>query len=155
MAFASVPRSLALIPDGNRRWSKAHALSVLDGYNLGVKKFIDFSEWCLDYRISNLTVWALSSENIRRSANEVKALFNIYRRVAKDRDILERLQGNGIRLNIISNKSLIPKDLSASLKSVEKKTEGNTNGVINMLIGYGGHEDMVFAARKVAGLSQS
>ncbi|MCL4364986.1 MAG: polyprenyl diphosphate synthase [Candidatus Marsarchaeota archaeon] len=153
MAFDSVPRSLALIPDGNRRWAKAHALSVLDGYNLGVEKFIDFSEWCRDYGINNLTVWALSSENIRRSTNEVKALFNIYRRVAKDRNIVDRLHRNEVRLNIISNDSLIPPDLSRSLKELEDETADNKNGVINMLIGYGGQDDIVFAVRKAAKLA--
>ncbi len=153
MAFASIPRSLALIPDGNRRWARANALSVLDGYNLGVKKFIDFSEWCRGYGINNLTVWALSSENIKRSANEVKALFNIYRRVAKDREVIDRLHHNEIKLNIVSNKSLIPRDLNALLDGLEKETEENRKGVINMLIGYGGKDDIIFAARKAAELS--
>ena len=154
MPFSSIPKSLALIPDGNRRWARSHRLSILDGYNLGVKKFIDFSEWCMGYGINNLTVWALSSENMRRSAYEVKALFNIYRRVSKDRSIMDRLESNGIRVNVVSNKKLLPKDLVSMLEGIEKRTENNKKGVINMLMEYGGKDDLVYAAKRIAALAE-
>ncbi|MHB1830439.1 MAG: polyprenyl diphosphate synthase [Candidatus Micrarchaeaceae archaeon] len=154
MPFSSIPKSLALIPDGNRRWARSHRLSILDGYNLGVKKFIDFSEWCMGYGINNLTVWALSSENVKRSTYEVKALFNIYRRVSKDRSIMDRLESNGIRVNVVSNKKLLPKDLVSMLEGIEKKTENNKKGVINMLMEYGGKDDLVYAARRIAALAE-
>lgn len=153
MPFSSIPKSLALIPDGNRRWARGHRLSILEGYDLGVKKFIDFSEWCMGYGINNLTVWALSSENVKRSTYEVKALFNIYRRVSKDRSIMDRLESNGIRVNVVSNKKLLPKDLVSMLEGIEKKTENNKKGVINMLMEYGGKDDLVYAARKIAALA--
>ena len=152
MTFSSIPNSLALIPDGNRRWAKVNKLSVMEGYNLGVQKFLDFSEWCKSYGIKNITVWALSSDNVKRSPNEVKALFNIYRRVCKDRKMIDRLMNKGIRLNIISNRKLLPKDLSDALDALEKKTRNNKGGVINMLIGYGGKDDLIYAAKKAAGL---
>lgn len=154
MQFVSTPKSLALIPDGNRRWARTHRLSMLQGYNLGVKKFIDFSEWCMGYGVRNLTVWALSSENIRRSPNEVRALFSIYRRACTDSKILGRLEGLGIKVNMVINKDILPRDLVASLGSIEKKTEGNSEGVINMLIGYGGKDDLLFGARKFVELVQ-
>lgn len=152
MQFSSIPQSLALIPDGNRRWARSHKLSMLEGYNTGVNKFIDFSEWCKSYGINNLTVWALSSENIRRSPNEVRALFGIYRKVCRDSKILGRLEELGVKVNMVSNMKLIPKDLMSLLKSVEKKTADNTESVINMLIGYGGKDDLMFAARAASGL---
>lgn len=152
MAFSSIPKSLALIPDGNRRWARSHKLSILEGYDLGVKKFLDFSDWCKSYGINNITVWALSSENIKRSPNEVKALFRIYRSVCKDRKIIGRLQREGIKLNIISNKKLLPDDLNRAFAELEKKTRNNKSGVINMLIGYGGKDDLIHAAKKAAGL---
>ncbi len=152
MSFSSIPKSLALIPDGNRRWARSHKLSVMEGYDLGVKKFLDFSEWCKSYGINNVTVWALSSENIKRSSNEIKALFNIYRRICKDRKIIGRLHDEGIKLNIISNKRLLPKDLNDALGNLERETRKNRGGVINMLIGYGGRDDLIFAAKKAAAL---
>ncbi len=150
MKFDFVPKSLALIPDGNRRWARSHRFSILEGYDLGVKKFMDFSEWCRDYGIRNLSVWALSSENLKRPRTELNALFNMYRRVLKDKDILNRLDVNNVRLRIVGNKSMLPKDLSTSINDVEKHTENNTESVINMLIGYGGRDDMIFAAKKLS-----
>ncbi len=154
MAFSSLPRSLALIPDGNRRWAKAHGLSIMQGYELGVERFLDFSRWCKDYGIKNVTVWALSTENIRRSPSEVKVLFNIYRKAVKDRKLLERLQNEGIRPNIISNKKLIPKDLAVAFNDLQEKTKDNKNGVLNILVGYGGKDDLVHAMKAAVGLAQ-
>lgn len=153
MTFASVPNSLALIPDGNRRWARQHKFSMLDGYNIGVKKFIDFSEWCKDYGVKNLTVWALSAENLKRSSVELNALFNIYRKVSKDKSLMDRLDANKVRVNVVGNLDVLPKDLYRSLKSVEERTEGNRGVIINMLLGYGGRDDMVFAAKRLADMS--
>ncbi len=150
MQFDFVPKSLALIPDGNRRWAKAHKISVLNGYSNGVKKFIDFSEWCSSYNIHNLTVWALSTENLKRHTTELNALFNIYRKVCRDRSIINRLHENDAKVRIIGNADLIPKDLYASLKSIEHETESNSKSTINMLIGYGGADDIISAAKKLA-----
>ncbi len=152
MAFSSIPNSLALIPDGNRRWALSHKLSILSGYSLGVKKFIEFSDWCYSYGIRNLTVWALSSENIKRSPNEVRTLFNIYRKAAKDKEIIAKLEERQTRLNVISNRKLLPRDLNELLCSIEKRTENNRNGVINLLLGYGGKDDILFAAKKAVGM---
>ncbi len=152
MRFVSTPKSLALIPDGNRRWARSHRLSMLQGYNLGVKKFIDFSEWSREYGVNNLTVWALSSENIRRSPNEVRALFSIYRRACKDSKILNRLEELEIKVNMIINKEIVPKDLVGLLGTIEKKTANNKEGIINMLIGYGGKDDLIFGAKKLVNL---
>lgn len=153
MEFDFIPQSLALIPDGNRRWARMHRLSIMDGYNLGVKKFIDFAEWCKSYGINNLTVWALSSENMRRPSTELNVLFGIYRRLSSDRSILARLKKNNVKVNIVGNESLVPRDLYKSLKSVENDTADNTGGVINMLVGYGGKDDIVHAAKKLSELA--
>lgn len=154
MPFSSLPRSLALIPDGNRRWAKAHRLSIMQGYDLGVKKFIDFSRWCRDYGINNVTVWALSTENVKRSPEEVKVLFGIYRKAIKDKKLLKRLQDDGIRLNIISNKELLPKDLVTAFDQLQKKTKNNKEGVLNILVGYGGKDDLIHAVKKAVGLAR-
>ncbi len=154
MAFSSLPRSLALIPDGNRRWAKAHRLSIMQGYELGVKRFLDFSGWCRGYGIKNVTVWALSTENIKRSPGEVKVLFNIYRKAVKDKKLLERLQKDGIKLNIISNRRLLPKDLVVAFGELEEKTKNNKEGVLNILVGYGGKDDLIHAVKEAVGLAR-
>jgi tritrans,polycis-undecaprenyl-diphosphate synthase [geranylgeranyl-diphosphate specific] len=149
MHSGKVPRALALIPDGNRRWAMKHRLSFFNGYSLGVKKFIDFADWCKDYGISNITVWAFSTENFRRPTIEREALFSIYRKVATDRDLIARLHDNETRVNIVGNKLLLPKDLSAALHKIEIETGAYKDRAINMLVAYGGKDDVVHAASEM------
>ncbi len=146
----SVPHTLALIPDGNRRWARRHRLSVLNGYSLGVKKFIDFSEWCMDYGIDSITVWALSSDNLKRPSKEVKALFNVYMRLAKDKEILARLHKTKTRLKLIYNPKFVPRELLRALQKMEFETRIYSDRVINMLLGYGGKDDLLHAVAQYA-----
>ena len=150
MAIKNLPKTVAIIPDGNRRWANSHALSIMSGYDLGVKKFISFSEWCVSYGINNIAVWAFSTENFSRSEKEVSTLFSIYKKVANDKKILARLHKNKTSLRIVGNKKLLPKDLLDSLKKVEKETSKYKDRVINMLIAYGGKDDILNAVKHVA-----
>lgn len=127
-----------------------HKLSVLQGYSSGVKKFIDFSEWCMDYGINSITVWALSSENVKRDSRELRALFGVYKKVATDKKILRQLQDNQARIRIISNPMFIPKALMDSLHKLELETMRYSERVINVLMGYGGRDDILHAATQYA-----
>ncbi|MGC8538873.1 MAG: polyprenyl diphosphate synthase [Candidatus Micrarchaeia archaeon] len=150
MRLKNIPKTIGLIPDGNRRWSKRNNISFFEGYQQGVNKFIDFSEWCLGYGIKNLTVWALSTENLKRKSNELSILFKIYKKTALDENIIERLRQNETRLRIIGRRELLPGDLEKALENAEAKTEGYKKNVINMLIGYGGGADILYAAKEYA-----
>lgn len=146
----SVPQHLALIPDGNRRWSKAHRLELLSGYQNGIKKFIDFSIWAKGFGVKTLTVWALSTENIKnRSKSEINVLYSLYIKAANDPQILKELRDNRARLKVIGNLDLLPKRVKDALRSVERKTRNYKDFTINMLVGYGGRDDMLYAFRRV------
>ncbi len=149
MAYERIPKTLALIPDGNRRWARMNKLSALNGYSYGVNKFIEFSEWCVKSGINNVTVWAFSSDNINRPRREVNALFRIYEKAAKDSKIIDMLHGNKLRINIISNPEVVPKKLVAALKGIEDETAEYRDRVVNILLGYGGREDIGFALNKM------
>ncbi len=150
MKFKNIPKALALIPDGNRRWARNNQMSFLKGYELGVSKFIDFSEWCNSYGVNNISVWAFSSENIKRPKEELNALFRIYDKAAEDKDLISRLHENKIRFKVVGDTSLLPKTLVSKLRVIEKQTGVYGRKVINMLIGYGGKEDILYAAKKLA-----
>lgn len=150
MKIKNAPRVIGLIPDGNRRWAKSHSLSLLSGYQLGVQKFIDFSKWCKDYGVKNISVWAFSTENFKRDKSEISMLFSIYKKAANDKNILAQLNENDTKFRMVGNENLLPKDLYRDLLKVEKETSGNKSGVINMLIGYGGRDDIIHAAKEYA-----
>ena len=144
-----LPKTIALIPDGNRRWAKMHRFSVFNAYKWGVSKFIDFSEWCVDYGINSITVWAFSTENASRDNKEIGALFRIYKSTADDGKLLARLKATETSIRIVGNTSLLPKDLLASLKNLERHTRKHSKRVINILIGYGGKDDILHAAKEL------
>ncbi|MEM0086811.1 MAG: polyprenyl diphosphate synthase [Candidatus Micrarchaeaceae archaeon] len=150
MGIDAVPESLGLIPDGNRRWARAHKISFLSGYRYGVKKFVDFSNWCIDYGIKNLSVWALSTENLNRPKHELNALFNIYRSAATDKKLIGDLHSNETKFRIIGNYRLLPRDLLERLKKLEYETASYKKRTLSMLIGYGGKDDILHAVNAIA-----
>jgi undecaprenyl diphosphate synthase len=146
-----LPKHVALIPDGNRRWSRNHRLALLQGYNLGIKKFVDFSEWLKQFGVSTLSVWALSTENvINRNAAELRILYDLYVKAANDPEIIARLIKNRARIRIVGNLSLLPERVRKALKSLETKTRNYRDYTINMLVAYGGRDDITYALRRIA-----
>ncbi|MCL4381485.1 polyprenyl diphosphate synthase [Candidatus Marsarchaeota archaeon] len=144
------PNHLAIIPDGNRRWSKKSRFNLFVGYKLGIKKFIDVSIWAKELGISNISVWALSTENIKnRSKKELNTLYMLYTKASKDPNILKLLKENRARIKIIGNKSILPKNLIEALMLLENKTKHYKDLTINILVGYGGKDDIMHAIKKV------
>ena len=145
---AKVPNHVALIPDGNRRWAGLHRFALFRGYDKGVRKFIDFSIWAKGFGVKTLTVWALSTENIKnRSKIELSTLYNLYVRTATDPEILMKLRNNGAKVNVIGNLGLLPHRVIRALRSLERRTKTYKEFTINLLIGYGGRDDLLYAFR--------
>ena len=145
-----IPTNVALIPDGNRRWAKKNRINLLNGYGLGIKKFIEFSVWLKDFGSKSLTVWALSTENIqKRTPSELFILYKLYSKAARDKKIIKMIDDNKAKIKIIGNRKLLPKLLDNSLRALEKHTERYNKFQINILLAYGGHDDLVYATKKL------
>lgn len=145
-----LPKTLAVIPDGNRRWSMRHKLSLLKGYNIAVRKLVEFDEWCNTYGIKSCSVWVLSPDNLKRPKDEVKILFKTFRKMAKDKVLIAQLHKNETRLKVVGDISLVPKDIEKSFHKLETQTERYDKRALNLLIGYGGREDILHAAKRAA-----
>ncbi len=144
-----VPSHIALIPDGNRRWSRTQGLSIMNGYKNGVEKFISFSIWAKTMGVKTLTVWALSTENIKnRSRIELSTLYSLYVKAANDPKVLAILIKNNARIKFVGNMELIPAPVKRALLGLEAKTEACKDLTINLLMGYGGKDDIVYAANE-------
>ncbi len=145
-----IPKHLALIPDGNRRWAKQNRMNLLRGYSFGIKKFVEFSVWLKSIGASSLTVWALSTDNIqKRSAVELNVLYKLYIKAATDKKIIKTLNENKARITIIGNRSLLPKKVDQALRSIEEKTKMYNDFYINILVAYGGREDILYAVKRL------
>ena len=98
-----LPEHIAIIMDGNRRWARKHAFSsVLEGHNRGANRIIDVCEWCIEVGVKNLSVYAFSTENFKRSSYEVDGIFKILGEFfARELDHCLR---DGVRIYIIGNR---------------------------------------------------
>jgi undecaprenyl diphosphate synthase len=147
--ITNVPSHLALIPDGNRRWASANKTGIMNGYALGIKKFVDFSIWLKSFGVKTLTVWALSLDNIdQRKDMELNILYNLYINASRDKELLKKLDECGAKVNIIGQLDALPKKVREALQSVERRTREYKDFTINLLVAYGGRADLIEALRK-------
>ncbi len=144
-----IPENVAIIPDGNRRWSKSNRLSLHKGYNLGIKKFVDISIWLKHLGVSTVTVWALSTDNIiNRSKGELAILYNLYTKAAYDSNILTMLEKEDAKVVVVGELGMVPQNVRKALKHIEKETSRNNSFTITLLIAYGGKADILTAVKR-------
>ena len=145
-----VPRHLGLIMDGNRRFAEAHGLFVGQGHREGKDKLEELLDWCLEVGIRILTVFALSTENLDRSPEEVAELMDLFvdsfRQVARD----ERVHRHHIRVRAIGNLDRLRPDVVEAIRLAETATQGYSDYAFNIAIAYGGREEIVQAIRRLA-----
>jgi len=146
----AIPAHVGLIPDGLRRWARSHGVSFKKGYSLGISKFVDFGIWLKKHGVKTLTAWALSTENIKgRDRSEIEMLFKLYAMSARDPKIINKLKKNQTRVNIIGRLELLPENVRKALLSLQDKTKQYKGFSINLLVAYGGTDDLVYAAKKI------
>lgn len=146
----TVPNHIAIIPDGNRRWIKQNKVKLHMGYSLGIKKSIDISISAKKYGVKILTIWALSTENItNRTKIELNLLYTLYTRTANDEKILQILKQNKACVKIIGNLSSLPISLRNALYLLQNKTKSYKELTINLLIGYGGRDDIKYLIKTI------
>jgi tritrans,polycis-undecaprenyl-diphosphate synthase [geranylgeranyl-diphosphate specific] len=144
-----VPNHLAVIIDGNRRWAVKHGLEPWKGHWKGVKVVESFLKWCLEAGIPQVSIYALSTENLNRSKKELKELVKVFiyglKRLLKS-NILDKYQ---IRVNFVGNLKVLPKAMVRLMNLIMKKTKKYTKRVLNFLIAYGSHFELLQTFRKI------
>jgi undecaprenyl diphosphate synthase len=143
-----VPRHIGIVMDGNGRWAKARHRPRSFGHNAGRKAVREVVEGCLRRGVESLTLFAFSSENWLRPADEVSALMDLFVR-ALDKEV-DELHGNGVRLRFIGELGAFDEQLQKRMLAAAKRTEGNDKLHMNVAVNYGGRWDIVQAARKIA-----
>lgn len=143
-----LPRHIGIVMDGNGRWAKARHRPRSFGHNAGRKAVREVVEGCLRHGVEALTLFAFSSENWQRPAEEVGALLDLFVR-ALDKEI-DELDDNNVRLRFIGDLSAFEKPLQQRMLAAMKRTAGNTKLQMNIAVNYGGRWDIVQAARQLA-----
>ena len=142
-------RHLGVIMDGNRRWARQHMFaSVMRGHEKGVDTFIDLCEWCENENIPYLTEYAFSTENWRRSQEEVSDLFRLMRKFFTDE--IGRCIRMGVRVKVIGNLTPLSAEDLKVVRDAEKVTEHCTKLYLQIAMSYGGRDEIIRAVRKCA-----
>lgn len=137
---------IAFIMDGNRRWARSRGLPTFEGHRQGYEKMKEVADWAVSRGIANMTVFAFSTENWKRSKEEVDYLMNLLH-FALTSEIKE-FNRRGIRLRIVGRRSGLPKNVAAAIPEAEHATANNKNGTLYIAINYGGRAEIVDAAKQ-------
>lgn len=146
---APLPVHVAVIMDGNGRWARARGLPRLEGHRAGAEAVKKTVEGCMEKGIRYLTLFSFSTENWQRSPEEVAGLMELFRHYLDSE--LEGLMEHGIRLRAVGDMDRLPPLVRNALDRDLEVTESNSALDLILAVSYGGREEIVAAARDLAG----
>ncbi|CAM6082999.1 unnamed protein product [Calypogeia fissa] len=146
----SVPQHLGVIMDGNRRFSKQNHLGgPTEGHEKGARKLLECMSWSISAGVRNLTVWALSDDNLKREKGELDPLFAMMADY-----IQEMVMGHtpisvlDIRLRVVGDRSILPENLCKIIDAAERATRHNSRFNLQLALGYGGRAETTRAMKR-------
>lgn len=141
-----LPKHIAIIPDGMRRWAKERGVPTIEGHIKGAEASVNVVRAAKDLNIHTITAWGLSTENWNRSKEEVKHLMRIFDKTIKDN--FDEMQKEGVRFVHLGRKDRIPQFIVDTINNTENATKENKKHVFNFAIDYGGHDELLRAFEK-------
>ena len=150
---APIPHHVGVMLDGNRRWArKAGFTNPTEGHRAGAAHIVDLLEWCQESGIGMVTLWLLSTDNLRRPDQELQPLLEIITDVVEDLAAPDRVW----KLRIVGALDLLPEPMSARLTAAATRTEHRRAVQVNIAVGYGGRQEIVDAVKSMleAGIKQ-
>ncbi|RJL06954.1 di-trans,poly-cis-decaprenylcistransferase [Paracoccus aestuarii] len=142
------PRHVAIIMDGNGRWAAERGWPRLVGHRRGAERVKQIVTACPDLGVDWLTVYAFSTENWKRSTEEVLGLMKIFRRYIQRE--AEGMSAEGVRMRFIGERSRLDRRLQDLMASIEARTAGNTRLNLTVAINYGGRNELLRASARLA-----
>ncbi|ACY20927.1 undecaprenyl diphosphate synthase [Gordonia bronchialis DSM 43247] len=144
MDMARIPRHVAIICDGNRRWAREAGFEdVSHGHRVGAQRIADMLGWCADLGIGAVTIYLLSTENLSRESDELDALMEIVP------DIVDEISApdGQWRVRIVGTLDNLPGVVADRLRAASDRTRGRDGMNVNVAVGYGGRQEIVDAVR--------
>ncbi|MGV3621716.1 MAG: isoprenyl transferase [Archangium sp.] len=143
-----LPRHVGIIMDGNGRWAEGRGQPRIEGHRVGSDSVREVTRCARRVGVEALTLYAFSSQNWARPAEEVAALMDLLREyLLKER---EEILSNGIRLNAIGELDKLPKYVREPLEKLRAESAHNTGMTLTLALSYGGREELVIMARRIA-----
>lgn len=138
---------IAFIPDGNRRFAKEQGIPLVQGHVAGYKHMRDIVTWCQELNIKELSFWIFSTENWKRSSEEVGALMDLFiKALAKEMD---SLLDEEVRVRVIGNREKLSDSVISAIESAEESTATCTKYILNIFFNYGGRPEILNAVKEI------
>jgi len=152
----NIPKHIAIIPDGNRRWAKKRNLKPWEGHYEGAQRFEELVNVAFDAGVESITFWGSSVDNLtKRPLKEKMALLDIYEKYFQKLISDPRIFKDNIKINVIGKwQEQFPRKLKAMLKEGIAKTKSHTGLNLNFLLAYNGDDDMIEAIKNIISKGQ-
>ncbi len=142
-----IPCHVGIIMDGNGRWAKKRGMPRSLGHQKGASVFKTISRYCRDKGIKYLTVYAFSTENWKRSSEEVSGIMELFREYLRD---VKNYTKDNIRVNFIGDRSVLDDDIISLMEDTEKTSQDYTAMTLNIAMNYGGIPEITHSFKKIA-----
>ena len=155
MELENVPKHLGIIMDGNRRFAKRLTAKPWKGHEWGAKKLASVLEWCQEFKIKELTIYTFSIQNFNRPKQEFDFLMALFEKNFEELKKDKRIYDNNIRINIIGRLWMFPESVQKRMREIMEQTKDHNSYTINFAMAYGGREEVIDAAKKIAEMVNS
>jgi tritrans,polycis-undecaprenyl-diphosphate synthase [geranylgeranyl-diphosphate specific] len=145
-----LPKHVALILDGNRRWALSKGLEPWIGHKYGANVVYELLNWCLELKIPSITLYVLSIENLKRDSKELNELMNILEEKLKETLKDERIHKHKVKIKVIGKKELLPNRIIKLVNEIEESTKDYSNFFLNIALAYGGRAEIIDAVKRIA-----
>lgn len=142
-----MPKHVGIIMDGNGRWAKKRKMPRLFGHRSAMKAVHNTVKFASDIGIKVLTLYAFSTENWKRSDEEVTGLMNLA--VEYIRKEIDELDENGVILKVIGDKNRLPQRVIDAVNGGIEQTKNNTGMILNIALNYGGRDEIIYAVKEI------
>lgn len=143
-----IPNHVGIIVDGNGRWAQNKGMSRSEGHKAGSKNLIDLSKYIFSKGIKVLSVYIFSTENFKRSQDEVDYLMNLF--IIMFKKELNKLKKENVKIMFSGRRLPLSKNVLEMMDKVVMDTKDNTGAILNMCFNYGGHAEIVDAVKKIS-----
>ena len=133
----------------NRRWAEKKGISKQEGYAIGIRKIGDVLKWCKEHQIHMLTMWGFSTDNFKRNQQEVKGLFELFKENLKNAIESDDKNKSELKVRFFGRLQLFPREIQYMIRKAEEVSGKNTKYQLNLLLSYGGREEIVDAVNQL------
>lgn len=144
-----IPRHVAIIQDGNRRFASARGMKRDEGHRAGADRTEEMLEWTRTLGITYITLYSFSTENFNRESAEVQEIFDLFKERFRKTFTDERIHRHKIRIRMVGDRERIPADLRSVIEEAEARTASYDAHFLNIAIAYGGRNEIVRATQSI------